>query len=241
MSNVSSLDRRPQFLIADDHAIFAEALRIYLEKTYPVVGVVLDGRAMVDVAVRLKPNVIIVDVGMPLLNGLDAARRVREQVPNVRFIFLTMQDDPNLAAAALELGTIAFVLKHSAGLELLKAIEHVLRGQSYLTPKLRALDWVQNKARAKQFSTELTSRQKDVVQMLAEGRPMKEIAGLLNLSEKTVEFHKHHIMEAFNLKSNADLVLFAVRRRLISVNIGPRICMEAAGNIGQNSRLNARA
>ncbi len=241
MRSVSSLDRRPQFLIADDHAIFADALRIYLGKTYTVVGVVLDGRAMVDAAVRLKPDVIIVDVGMPLLNGLDAARRVSAQVPNVKFIFLTMQDDPNLAAAALELGAIAFVLKHSAGPELLKAIDHVLRGHSYLTPKLRAQDWVQNKARARQFSTELTSRQKDVVQMLAEGRPMKEIAGLLNLSEKTVEFHKHHIMEAFNLKSNADLVLFAVRRRLISVNIEPRICMEAAGSTGQNSRLNARA
>ncbi len=241
MRSVSSLDRRPQFLIADDHAIFADALRIYLGKTYTVVGVVLDGRAMVDAAVRLKPDVIIVDVGMPLLNGLDAARRVSAQVPDVKFIFLTMQDDPNLAAAALELGAIAFVLKHSAGPELLKAIDHVLRGHSYLTPKLRAQDWVQNKARARQFSTELTSRQKDVVQMLAEGRPMKEIAGLLNLSEKTVEFHKHHIMEAFNLKSNADLVLFAVRRRLISVNIEPRICMEAAGGTGQNSRLNARA
>ncbi len=235
------MDRRPQFLIADDHAIFADALRIYLGKTYTVVGVVLDGRAMVDAAVRLKPDVIIVDVGMPLLNGLDAARRVSAQVPNVKFIFLTMQDDPNLAAAALELGAIAFVLKHSAGPELLKAIDHVLRGHSYLTPKLRAQDWVQNKARARQFSTELTSRQKDVVQMLAEGRPMKEIAGLLNLSEKTVEFHKHHIMEAFNLKSNADLVLFAVRRRLISVNIEPGICMEAARRTGQNSRLNARA
>ena len=235
-----SLDSRPRFLIADDHAMFAEALRVYLEKTYAVVGVVLDGRAMVDAAVRLKPDVIIVDVGMPLLNGLDAARRTREQVPNVRFIFLTMQDDPNLAAAALELGAIAFVLKHSAGPELLKAIDHVLRGQSYLTPKLRALDWVQNTARARQFSTELTSRQKDVVQMLAEGRPMKEIAGLLNLSEKTVEFHKHHIMEAFNLRSNADLVLFAVRRRLISVNIEPCISM-AARSTGQISRLHVRA
>jgi DNA-binding NarL/FixJ family response regulator len=221
--------------------MFAEALRVYLEKTHSVVGVVFDGRAMVDVAVRLKPDVIIVDVGMPLLNGLDAARRTREQVPNVRFIFLTMQDDPNLAAAALELGAIAFVLKHSAGPELLKAIDHVLRGQSYLTPKLRSVDWVQSKARARQFSTEMTSRQRDVVQMLAEGRPMKEIAGLLGLSEKTVEFHKHHIMDAFNLKSNADLVLFALRSGLISVNIEPRICLEAGRRMGSFSRHPARA
>jgi DNA-binding NarL/FixJ family response regulator len=241
MRNLSPLEPRPHFLIADDHAMFAEALRVYLEKTCTVVGVVLDGRAMVDVAVRLKPNVIIVDVGMPLLNGLDAARRVREQVPDVRFIFLTMQDDPNLAAAALELGPIAFVLKHSAGPELMKAIDHVLRGQSYLTPRLRSVDWVQSKARAKQFTMEMTSRQRDVVQMLAEGRPMKEIAGVLDLSEKTVEFHKHHIMDAFNLKSNADLVLFALRRGLISANIEPRISAEAARRAGQFSRLPARA
>jgi len=241
MGNLSSLDSRPRFLIADDHAMFAEALRVYLEKSYSVAGVVLDGRAMVDVAVRLKPDVIIVDVGMPLLNGLDAARRTKEQVPNVRFIFLTMQDDPNLAAAALELGAIAFVLKHSAGPELLKAIDHILHGQSYLTPKLRSVDWVQSKARARQFSTEMTPRQTDVVQMLAEGRPMKEIAGLLNLSEKTVEFHKHHIMGVFNLKSNADLVLFALRRGLIAVNIEPHLRAEAARSMGPFSRSSARA
>ena len=129
-----------------------------------------------------------------------------------------MRDDPNLAAAALELGPIAFVLKHSAGSELLQAIEQVLRGQSYLTPKLKADDWVEAKARARQFSTEMTPRQKDIVQLFAEGRSMKEIAGLLHLSQKTVEFHKHHIMVSFNFKSNADLVLFALNRGLIAPN-----------------------
>jgi DNA-binding NarL/FixJ family response regulator len=241
MRKQTSLELHPHFLIADDHAMFAESLRAYLEKTYSVVGVVLDGRAMVDVAVRLKPNVIIVDVGMPLLNGLDAARRTKEQLPNVKFIFLTMQDDPNLAAAALELGAIAFVLKHSAGSELMKAIDHVLHGHSYVTPKLRSVDWVQSRARARQFSLEMTSRQRDVVQMLAEGRPMKEIAGQLGLSEKTVEFHKHHIMDAFNLKSNAELVLFALRRGLISVNIQPSVSLEAVRSTGQISRLQVRA
>ena len=114
---------RPCFLIADDHTIFAEALRVYLEKTYPVVGVVPDGRAMIEEAIALRPDVVIVDVGMPRLNGLDAAKRIKELAPEVKFIFLTMQDDPNLAAAVLELGPVAFVLKHSAGPELLKAIE----------------------------------------------------------------------------------------------------------------------
>ena len=212
---------RPRILIADDHAIFAEALRVYLEKTFAVIGVVTDGRAMLQEAIRLRPDVIVADVAMPLLNGLDAARRIREHVPNVRFIFLTMLDDTNLAAAALELERVAFVLKRSGGQELLKAINETLHGRSYITPNLRPEDWVVAKTRAHQFSKELTRRQCDFVQLFAEGRPMKEIATILNLSEKTVEFHKHHIMEAFGLKSNAALVLFAVKRGLITVDPQP--------------------
>ncbi len=214
---MSSHRTGPRFLIADDHAMFAETLRVYLGKTYTVLGVVLDGRAMVAEAMRLRPDVILVDVGMPLLNGLDAAREIKEQVPNIKFIFLTMRDDPNLAAAALELGPVGFVLKHSAGLELLEAIDQVLHHKPYLTPKLRAQDWVATKVRARQYSKEMTPRQKEVVQLLAEGRPMKEIADILSLSEKTVEFHKHKIRESFNLQSNADVVLFAVRQGLVSI------------------------
>jgi DNA-binding NarL/FixJ family response regulator len=196
-------------------------LRAYLEKTFTVVGVAADGRAMLQEAIRLSPEVIVADVGMPLLNGLDAARRIREHVPNVRFVFLTMHDDANLAAAALELGKVAFVLKCSGGLELLTAIEEILHGRSYVTPKLRPDDWVVATTRANQFSKELTRRQCDFVQLFAEGRSMKEIAAILSLSEKTVEFHKHHIMEAFGLKNNAALVLFAVKRGLISVDPQP--------------------
>jgi DNA-binding NarL/FixJ family response regulator len=221
METVHQNTPRPRILIADDHAIFAETLRTYLGTTFTVIGVVADGRSMLQEAIRLRPDVVITDVAMPLLNGLDAARRIREQAPKVAFVFLTMLDDANLAAAALELGSVAFVLKTSGGLELLKAIEEILHGRSYLTPKLRAEDWVAAKARARQFSKELTERQRDFVQLFAEGRPLKEIAATLKLSEKTVEFHKHHIMEAFNLKSNADLVLFALKRGLISVNSGP--------------------
>jgi DNA-binding NarL/FixJ family response regulator len=206
-----------RLLIADDHAIFAESLRASLEKGFDVVGVVPDGRAMIQEATRLRPDLVIVDIGMPLLNGLDAARRIRECDPRVRFVFLTMQDDPNLAAAALELGRVAFVLKHSGMLELRKAIECVLRGQSYMTPRLRSFDWTETRARARQFSRELTPRQRDILQLFAEGGSMKEIAARLNLSEKTVEFHKRHIMTAFNLKSNASLVLFALKHGLISI------------------------
>jgi DNA-binding NarL/FixJ family response regulator len=223
MEKIPTKRARPRCLIADDHVIFSDALRLYLGTALEIVGVVSDGRALVDEAISLRPEIIIADVGMPLLNGLDAARRIKERAPKIKFIFLTMRDDPNLAAAALELGPIAFVLKHSAGSELLQAIEQVLRGQSYLTPKLRSNDWVEAKARARQFSTEMTSRQKDIVQLLAEGKCMKEIAGLLQLSQKTVEFHKHHIMVSFNFKSNADLVLFALNRGLIAPIPDPQI------------------
>ncbi len=218
MEIVSARRTGPRLLISDDHAMFAETLRVYLEKTFTVVGVVTDGRAMIVEAMRLRPDVIVVDVGMPLLNGLDAARKIKEQVPNIRFVFLTMRDDPNLAAAALELGPIGFVLKHSAGPELLKAIDLVLHGKPYLTPKLRAEDWVASKVRARQYSKDMTPRQKEVVQLLAEGRSIKEIADILALSEKTVEFHKHQIRTLFNLHSTADLVLFAVKRGLVSIN-----------------------
>jgi DNA-binding NarL/FixJ family response regulator len=217
MERISTHGKSLRFLIADDHAIFAEALRGYLEKTYTIVGVVLDGRALVAEAMRLRPDGIIVDVSMPFLNGLEAARRIKLQAPNIKLIFLTMHEDPNLAAAALELGPIGFVLKHSAGKELLQAIDHVLHGKSYLTPKLRAEDWVATKARARQFSKELTERQKEIVQMHAEGRSVKQIADVLEISEKTVEFHKHNIQQSFSLRSSADIVLFALKQGLISI------------------------
>src|SRR5271157_3223404 len=146
------MEARPQILIADDHVIFADGLRLLLEKRYDVVGAVTDGRALVAEAARLKPDVVVVDIGMPLLNGLDAAKRVREELPHVKVVFLTMQDNPSLAAAALELGSIAFVLKRSAGSELLIAIEQVLHGKSYVTPKLRPEDWVVRRTRARQYS-----------------------------------------------------------------------------------------
>jgi DNA-binding NarL/FixJ family response regulator len=221
METSHSRASRPRVLIADDHTVFAEALCVYLEKKFDVIGVVADGRAMLEQSNRLRPDVIVADVSMPLLNGLDAARRIREKTPNVKFVFLTMLDDLNLAAAALELGPVAFVLKSSGGLELLKAIEQILHGRPYVTPKMKVGDWVAAKARARQFSKDLTKRQRDIVQLFAEGRPMKEIAGILSLSEKTVEFHKHHIMETFDIKTNADLVLFGLKHGLIAVNPEP--------------------
>jgi len=218
MDRFRAISPRLRLLIADDHVIFAETLKSYLEHAFTVVGVASDGRMMIEKALRTKPDVIIVDISMPILNGLDAARRIKEQASAIKFIFLTMRDDPNLAAAALELGPVAFILKCASGSELLKAIDQVMNGKPYVTPKLRAEDWVEAKNRAQQFRKELTHRQREIVQLFAEGRPMKEIADILLLSEKTVEFHKHHIMRAFNLRNNAELVLFAVKQGLISVD-----------------------
>ena len=209
---------RPRILIADDHALFLEALKCFLEKSYVVTGMVTDGRSLITEAIRVKPDIIIVDVGMPLLNGLDAARRIREQLPSVRIVFLTMQEDANLAAAAIELGHAAFVLKHSASGELVTAIEQVWRGKSYVSPKLRSQDWVEQRTHVKQFSKALTTRQRDIVQLFAEGYSLKEIAARLDLSPKTVEFHKHQIMAEFHVKNNASLVLFAVKKGLISID-----------------------
>ena len=207
---------RPRVLIADDHNVVAEALRSLLEKEYEVIGTVPDGRKLLDEAPRLKPDVVVLDISMPLLNGLDAATRLRGSMPALKLVFLTMKADPNLAAAAMNLGAVGFVLKSDASSELLKAVSSVLNGKAYITPRVRPEDWAQQEVRARQHVKDLTPRQEEVLQLLAEGRSMKEIAGILSVSEKTVEFHKYHIMETFHLKNNAEIVRFAIERNLIS-------------------------
>jgi DNA-binding NarL/FixJ family response regulator len=216
MQALSPSTIRPRVLIPDDHSIVADGLRSVLEKRCDVIGIVGDGRQLLIEAPKLKPDVIVLDIGMPFLNGLDAAERLMPLLPRVKFVFLTMKDDPNLAAAALNLGAVGYVLKHSAVSELWKAVSEVLQGNSYVTAKLQAGDWAVREARAQQFSKDLTPRQKDVLQLLAEGRRTKEIADILNVSERTVMFHKYHMMKSFNLKSNADLVLLALKHHLIS-------------------------
>jgi DNA-binding NarL/FixJ family response regulator len=203
-------------LLADDHAVVVEGIRGLLEKHYDVVGVVMDGRALIAEASWVQPDVIVLDVGMPLLNGIDAGRKMQEILPKVKLVFLTMHADPNLAAAALRLGPVGFVLKHSAASELLTAIADVLRGKAYVTARLKPENRQVQESRAKQFSKELTHRQREVLQLLAEGRPMKEVADILSVSEKTVMFHKYEIMKSLNIKNNAELVLLALRNGLIS-------------------------
>ena len=207
---------RLRILLADDHAIFVEGLRALLAKKHDVVGIVSDGRELLQQGPSLSPDVIVLDVGMPHLNGLDAAKRMIAMLPQVKVVFLTMQSDPNLAAAAMTLGNVGFVLKSSSSSELLTAIDSVLQNKPYITPLLRPDDWAVSVSRARQYAKDLSERQRDVIQLLAEGRAPKEVAAELQLSEKTVMFHKYNVMHAFNLKSNADLVLFALKRGLIS-------------------------
>ena len=202
-------------LIADDHAVFAEALRSLLQDEYVVLATVTDGRSLVEQTAKLRPQVLIIDIAMPLLNGFDAAKRVLEQSPSVKVVFLTMQEDARLAAAALKLGPIGFVLKHSAASELLTAISQVLAGRSYVTPRLRPRDWAVRDELASDLNKELTGRQREVLQLLAEGRTMKEVAHVLNMSRKTVMFHKYRIMKTFNLKTNADILRLAIKNNLI--------------------------
>src|ERR1700760_246457 len=216
MRHLSRTNRPPRVLIADDHAVVAEGLCSILQKGCDVIGIVRDGRELLVEAPKLEPDLIVLDIGMPALNGLDAAEQLKHFLPNVKFVFLTMKDDPNLAAAALNLGNVGYVLKHSMSSELLYAVSEVLQGKAYVTPRLRSEDWVSQKLRARQFSKDLTPRQKEVLQLLAEGRPMKEVAQILNVSEKAVMFHKYRIMASFNLKNNAELVLFALKHHLIS-------------------------
>ncbi len=214
---MQNLNHPARILLADDHTMVIEGLRSLLqEKGHDVVGVVADGQALVEAAAELKPEIVIVDIGMPVMNGLDAAIKVKELLPDVKIVFLTMKDDPNLAATVLGLGPVGYVLKHSAASELLIAIAEVLGGRPFITPRLKPENWAVRTARAQQFSKQLSARQREVLQLLGEGRPMKEVAGRLNLSEKTVMFHKYQIMKSLNIKSNADLVLLALGQGLIS-------------------------
>lgn len=216
MKHLSHTNRLPRVLIADDHAVVAEGLCSILQKSCDVIGIVRDGRELLVEAPKLEPDLIVLDIGMPVLNGLDAAEQLKHFLPKVKFVFLTMKDDPNLAAAALNLGKVGYVLKHSLSSELLHAVSEVLQGNAYVTPRLRSENWAVQGLRARQVSQDLTPRQKEVLQLLAEGRPMKEVAQILNVSEKAIMFHKYRIMASFNLKNNAELVLFALKHHLIS-------------------------
>ncbi len=209
----------PRIIIADDHTLVAEACRKLLEADYEVVATVGDGRALVRAVAELRPHVIIVDVSMPLLNGLDAGQQAKELLPSLKVIFLTMNHDADLAGEAFRRGASGYLVKTCAASELAIAVREVLRGKSYLSPMI-AKDTVDFLLRRdKKFVDEvdrLTERQREVLQLLAEGKCMKEVASVLNLTTRTVAFHKYRIMEVLNIRTNAELVQYAIRTHLVA-------------------------
>jgi DNA-binding NarL/FixJ family response regulator len=206
-------------ILADDHKILVEAFRKLLEPHFEVVAAVSDGRALLDVAATLKPDVILLDIGMPLLNGLEAARQLKTRLPAVKLIFLTMHEDPDLAIEAMRAGASGFLLKTSASAELLHAIHEALKGRTYVTPHISKgmeKSFIRD-PRGRQRPKSLTPRQCEVVQLLAEGKSMKEIADVLHVTPRTVAFHKYRTMEELALKSTAELIQFAIKNHIVVV------------------------
>ncbi len=207
--------RRTTVLLADDHAIVTEGLSRILEKyDLDVVGEVADGHALVDAAKRLRPDVIVTDLSMPGLTGLEVLARLRAEHVDSKVIVLTMHHDASLAAAALRDGASAFLLKESAGDELVTAIRDVLKGRVYLTSALTRDVMAQMSGAASAAEPQLTPRQRDVLRLIVKGQRMKEIAANLGLSVRTVETHKYEMMETLGLHSTAELVRYALDRRL---------------------------
>jgi DNA-binding NarL/FixJ family response regulator len=205
---------RPRILMADDHLMLLEAFKALLAPDFDIVGTVTDGRTLLEEFSRLNPDVVLLDVAMPLLNGLDAGRQLKAQRRSVKLIYLTMNPDPDLAGEALRLGASGYVLKSSAAQELKQAIQEALRGRSYITP-LITRDVVGSLIQQRAPRHELTARQREVLQLLAEGKSMKEVAAILDLTPRTVAFHKYRMMEQLRLKTSAELVTFAVKQGVV--------------------------
>ena len=205
--------RRPRILIADDHTIVAEGLIKLLSRRFDVVAAVADGTALIEAAERLRPDVIVADLNMPAVSGLEALEQLKKRGLTSKFVILTMQRDASIAARAMRAGASAFLLKQSAGIELINAIDEVLNGRTYLAPAvtgdiLAALD------EKRDDEVHITPRQRDVLRLIVDGRRMKEIGAILDLSTRTVETHKYEMMRALGVESTAELVALAVKRGL---------------------------
>jgi DNA-binding NarL/FixJ family response regulator len=210
---------RPRIILADDHRIVLEGLRSLLQSEFDLVGTAENGVDLVELAQRMKPDVIVTDISMPLLNGIDAVRKLRESGVQAKVVFLTMHPDVVYATRAMEAGASGYVLKHSAPDELIAAIHEVLRGGAFISTSLRnpALDELLHPSRRHVKKTvELTARQREVLQLLAEGKSAKEIAGVLGISSRTVETHKYNIMDDLGVKTTAELVQHAIKHGLIA-------------------------
>jgi DNA-binding NarL/FixJ family response regulator len=209
---------KPTVILADDHTMVAEALRKVLEPKYEVMKTVSDGRSLVEAALALKPDVIVLDVAMPLLNGLEAGRQLKQQLPNVKLIFLTFHEEPGLVMKAFQAGASGYLVKRSAASELTLAIDQVLKGVTYVSSLIagQVMESLARNPKSAEQPVELTARQREVVQLLAEGHSMKELASILNISVSTVAAHKYNIMDSLQIKSNADLFQYALKHGIIS-------------------------
>src|SRR5215467_11368911 len=211
--------RRTRIILADDHTLLSETIKNLLEPEFEVVGTFADGQALLNAAPALMPDVVVLDIGMPVMNGLNAGRRLKRVLPRVKLVYLTISQDADMAAEAFRWGASCYLLKTSAASELVHSIREALRGGSYVTP-LMTRDmigpFIQNFKR-RSPTHELTLRQKEVLQLLAEGRPMKEIAYLLNITARTVAFHKYTMMEQLRVKSTAELIQYAIKSSIVPV------------------------
>jgi DNA-binding NarL/FixJ family response regulator len=210
------MDHRPdaQLIIADDHQLLAEACRSILEPQYKVVSIVTDGRALLEAALKLRPDAVILDIAMPNLNGLDAGEQIKRKMPAIKLIYLTMTLSAEVAAEAFRRGASGYVLKQSAAEELLVAIRKVMHGESYLSPLIarETVSFLLNQRST--YAKRITSRQNEVLQLLAEGLSMKEVANILNIKPGTVAFQKYRMMETLGVKTNAELLKYAIKHQL---------------------------
>jgi len=208
---------RPRVLLADDHTLLLEAFEKLLAEECDVVGTAPNGRALLEAAEKLNPDIAVIDIAMPLLNGLDAARQLKKLQPSVRIIFLTMNEDPELAAEAFRCGASGYLLKRSAASELITAIREIMKHRSYVTPLVTEglMGAMIHQRKAGHSLEDLTPRQREVIQLLAEGRSMKEVAAILNIAARTVAFHKYRIMVQLRLKNTAELIQYAIKHHII--------------------------
>jgi DNA-binding NarL/FixJ family response regulator len=210
---------RSRILIADDHTLVAELCKRLLEAEFNVIGVVSDGRALVRSARESKPDVVVLDIAMPVLNGLDAGRQLKLLLPAVKLVYLTMNPDVEVAAEAFRLGASGYLLKTCAAADIVLAVRDVLRGKSYMSKALpyETINFLRRQDKQLiQEDERLTERQREVLQLLAEGKVMKEVADILNMTTRTVAYHKYRMMEVLGVKSNAELVKYAVRNHVIA-------------------------
>ncbi len=209
---------RTRLLIADDHNLVAEACKSFLEPEFEVAAIVNDGRALLQQAIELKPDVVIIDIAMPLLNGLDAGEQLKAMAPSIKIVYLTMNMNPEVAAEAFRRGASAYLPKSTAAKELITAIREVRRGKSYLSPLITkdTVQFLLRSGKTIELEKRLTPRQREVLQLIAEGMSMKEVAYTLNLKPGTVAFHKYRIMTVLGVKTNAELLQYAIKQHMIS-------------------------